>query len=72
MVDAAGAVDRLQIAALVPGEDIADFERGDDITGRTVVVSSRLCDLAPAASIYVSSTTVDLVSGRGIAVTCVT
>ncbi|HUW03894.1 MAG TPA: adenylate/guanylate cyclase domain-containing protein [Acidimicrobiales bacterium] len=41
--------------------------RGDDITGRTVVVSSRLCDLAPAAAIYVSSTTVDLVSGRGIA-----
>jgi class 3 adenylate cyclase len=40
--------------------------RGDDITGRTVVVASRLCDLAPAGTIYVSSTTVDLVSGRGI------
>ena len=31
MVHAVGAVDALEVAWLVPGEDIADFERADQI-----------------------------------------
>ena len=42
--------------------------RGDDITGRTVVIASRLCDLAPPGRVYLSATTSDLAAGRGAAV----
>ncbi len=39
--------------------------RGSDISGRTVVVASRICDLAPADGVFVSATTAELAAGRG-------
>lgn len=39
--------------------------RGPDISGRTVLVASRLCDLAPADGVFVSATTAELSAGRG-------
>jgi class 3 adenylate cyclase len=39
--------------------------RGADISGRTVVVASRLCDRAPADGVFVSATTAELAAGRG-------
>lgn len=39
--------------------------RGADVSGRTVVVASRLCDLAPADGVFVSTTTAELAAGRG-------
>ena len=41
--------------------------RGTDITGRSVVIASRLCDLAPDGGVYVSATAAELAAGRGIA-----
>ncbi|MDW3218030.1 MAG: adenylate/guanylate cyclase domain-containing protein [Acidimicrobiales bacterium] len=43
--------------------------RGDDVTGRAVVIASRLCDLAAAGQIRASSTAVDLAAGRGFRTT---
>lgn len=43
--------------------------RGDDVTGRAVVIASRLCDLATSGQIRASSTAVDLASGRGFRTT---
>lgn len=39
--------------------------RGDDVTGRAVVIASRLCDLAGAGQIRASNTAVELAAGRG-------
>lgn len=39
--------------------------RGADISGRTVVVASRLCDRAPADGVFISATTAELAAGRG-------
>lgn len=39
--------------------------RGADISGRTVVVASRICDLAPADGVFASATTAELAAGRG-------
>lgn len=52
--------------ALRSGIHTGEIEiRGDDITGRAVVVASRVCDLADADVVLVSGTTVDLAAGRG-------
>ncbi|MEL7209101.1 MAG: adenylate/guanylate cyclase domain-containing protein, partial [Actinomycetota bacterium] len=40
-------------------------QRGDDLTGRAVVIAARLCDLAPSDAVLVTSTTAELAGGRG-------
>ncbi len=39
--------------------------RGPGISGRTVLIASQLCDLAPADGVLVSATTAELSAGRG-------
>ncbi len=39
--------------------------RGPDISGRTVLIASQLCDLAPADGVFVSAITAELSAGRG-------
>ena len=62
-----GAAQQLDLAVRA-GLHVGEFQlRGDDVAGLTVHIGARICAMAGAGEVYVSSAVRDLAAGSGVA-----